>query len=169
MYLLQTSPLTARTLETLIRLSTAHAKARLSQKVEESDAQAAEEILRFALFKEVLKPVRTKKRRHNPSGNFEESEEEDEEEFDEDENENEEEEVLAAEKRMGMSSSGTPARKTRNSVRRSESRAQSEVPAVGASPEPRLPSHEVEEDPAAEAMEEDVPAQSQSEGISSAR
>lgn len=47
--------MTARTLETLIRLSTAHAKARLSSKVEYSDAVAAEEILRFALFKEVLK------------------------------------------------------------------------------------------------------------------
>jgi DNA replication licensing factor MCM3 len=61
----QTSPLTARTLETLIRLSTAHAKSRLSAKVDERDAMAAEEILRFALFKEVLKPERRKKRKLN--------------------------------------------------------------------------------------------------------
>src|SRR5260370_40638148 len=47
--------MTPRTLETLIRLSTAHAKARLSSKVEYDDAVAAEETLRFALFKEVLK------------------------------------------------------------------------------------------------------------------
>ncbi|KAI5478455.1 minichromosome maintenance protein 3 [Pseudohyphozyma bogoriensis] len=52
-----TSPLTARTLETLIRLSTAHAKARLSTEVQEKDARAAGEILRFALFKEVVKPT----------------------------------------------------------------------------------------------------------------
>jgi DNA replication licensing factor MCM3 len=62
---LQTSPLTARTLETLIRLSTAHAKSRLSAKVDERDAMAAEEILRFALFKEVLKPEKRKKRKLN--------------------------------------------------------------------------------------------------------
>ncbi|KIW25967.1 uncharacterized protein PV07_09100 [Cladophialophora immunda] len=49
----RTSPMTARTLETLIRLSTAHAKARLSSRVEESDAVAAEEILKFALFREI--------------------------------------------------------------------------------------------------------------------
>lgn len=49
----RTSPMTARTLETLIRLSTAHAKSRLSSRVEESDAVAAEEILKFALFREV--------------------------------------------------------------------------------------------------------------------
>lgn len=48
-----TSPITARTLETLIRLATAHAKARLSNRVEEGDAEVAEEMLRFALFKEV--------------------------------------------------------------------------------------------------------------------
>jgi len=59
----KTSPMTARTLETLIRLSTAHAKARLSQKVEEKDARAAEEILRFALFKEVVVENRRKRRR----------------------------------------------------------------------------------------------------------
>lgn len=59
----QTSPLTARTLETLIRLATAHAKARLSAKVLQKDAEAAEVILRFALFKEVLKRKRTAKRK----------------------------------------------------------------------------------------------------------
>ncbi|KAL7421554.1 MCM DNA helicase complex subunit [Cryptotrichosporon argae] len=61
----RTSPLTARTLETLIRLATAHAKARMASVVSERDAQAAEELLRFALFKEVLKPERRKKRKLN--------------------------------------------------------------------------------------------------------
>ncbi|EXJ81819.1 minichromosome maintenance protein 3 [Capronia coronata CBS 617.96] len=60
----RTSPITARTLETLIRLSTAHAKARLSSRVEEHDAIAAEEILKFALFREVaVKEDGRKKRR----------------------------------------------------------------------------------------------------------
>ncbi|KAG6837868.1 MCM DNA helicase complex subunit [Arthromyces matolae] len=64
----KTSPLTARTLETLIRLATAHAKARLSPKVEEADARQAEEIMRFALFKEVPKRQRRKKRKLNDGG-----------------------------------------------------------------------------------------------------
>lgn len=59
----KTSPMTARTLETLIRLSTAHAKARLSNVVLEQDAKIAESILRFALFKEVLEPERRKRRK----------------------------------------------------------------------------------------------------------
>ncbi|KAK0636883.1 MCM2/3/5 family-domain-containing protein [Bombardia bombarda] len=59
----KTSPMTVRTLETLIRLATAHAKARLSSRVEERDAEAAEGILRFALFKEVLEDESRKKRR----------------------------------------------------------------------------------------------------------
>ena len=59
----KTSPMTARTLETLIRLSTAHAKARLSHKVEIQDADAAESILRFALFKEVVEDDRKKRRK----------------------------------------------------------------------------------------------------------
>lgn len=59
----KTSPMTARTLETLIRLSTAHAKARLSNRVDPKDAEAAEEILRFALFKEVVKEDRRKRRK----------------------------------------------------------------------------------------------------------
>jgi DNA replication licensing factor MCM3 len=57
--------MTARTLETLIRLSTAHAKARLSSKVEERDAIVAEGILRFALFKEIQKKASNKKRKLN--------------------------------------------------------------------------------------------------------
>ncbi|PFH50774.1 hypothetical protein AMATHDRAFT_60425 [Amanita thiersii Skay4041] len=61
----KTSPLTARTLETLIRLATAHAKARLSAKVEEADAIEAQNILRFALFREVPKRQRRKKRKLN--------------------------------------------------------------------------------------------------------
>ncbi|CRG90274.1 DNA replication licensing factor mcm3 [Talaromyces islandicus] len=59
----KTSPMTARTLETLIRLSTAHAKARLSSRVEEKDAKEAEAILRFALFKEVVEDGRRKRRK----------------------------------------------------------------------------------------------------------
>lgn len=60
--------MTARTLETLIRLATAHAKARLSPKVEEADANQAEEIMRFALFKEVPRRQRRKKRKLNDGG-----------------------------------------------------------------------------------------------------
>lgn len=59
----RTNALTARTLETLIRLATAHAKARLSSSVERQDAVVAESILRFALFKEVVDVERRSKRR----------------------------------------------------------------------------------------------------------
>lgn len=55
--------MTARTLETLIRLSTAHAKARLSAKVEQDDARVAEEIMRYALYKEVAKRHRPKRKK----------------------------------------------------------------------------------------------------------
>jgi DNA replication licensing factor MCM3 len=59
----KTSPMTVRTLETIIRLATAHAKSRLSNRVEERDALAAEAILRFALFKEVIEDEKKSKRR----------------------------------------------------------------------------------------------------------
>ena len=67
----KTSPMTARTLETLIRLATAHAKARLSHRVEEKDAEAAESILRFALFKEVVEDERRKRRKTRRTDNEE--------------------------------------------------------------------------------------------------
>ncbi|WOO85896.1 DNA replication licensing factor mcm3 [Vanrija pseudolonga] len=80
----RTSPLTARTLETLIRLATAHAKARLSSTVTSDDALAAEELLRYALFKEVIRPERRKRRKLNPgAGSDASSDEEDEEEEEE--------------------------------------------------------------------------------------
>lgn len=66
----RTSPMTARTLETLIRLATAHAKARLSNSVVLEDAKAAEAILRFALFKEVIEDTRTKRRRMDSAPEF---------------------------------------------------------------------------------------------------
>lgn len=59
----RTSPMTARTLETLIRLATAHAKARLSTRVQAEDAEAAEGILKYALFKEVIVPEERRKKR----------------------------------------------------------------------------------------------------------
>ncbi|KAM3518109.1 hypothetical protein NHJ13051_008428 [Beauveria bassiana] len=79
----RTSPLTVRTLETIIRLATAHAKSRLSNRVEERDAAAAEAILRFALFKEVV-VVSRKKRRRTATVDFASSSEDDSDDDDDD-------------------------------------------------------------------------------------
>ncbi|XP_062564130.1 DNA replication licensing factor Mcm3 [Armigeres subalbatus] len=74
----RTQPVTARTLETLIRLSTAHAKARMARTVAEKDAQAAIELIQFAYFKKVLEKEKKKRKRAEDDSEGEEQEEDDE-------------------------------------------------------------------------------------------
>lgn len=69
----RTQPVTARSLETLIRLSTAHAKARMASKVTVADAHAAIELVQFAYFKKVLAKDKRKRRRSGASSDEDES------------------------------------------------------------------------------------------------
>ncbi|XP_075673040.1 DNA replication licensing factor MCM3 homolog 3-like isoform X2 [Castanea sativa] len=75
-----TLPITARTLETIIRLSTAHAKLKLSRKVSNSDVDAALKVLYFAIYHKELtemeerehereKELERKRRADHPGGN----------------------------------------------------------------------------------------------------
>merc|ERR1712244_180265 len=79
----QTLPITARCLETIIRLSTAHAKLRLSKKITIDDVNAAMEILQFALTNDA-EPEQKKK----PSRRHEESDEDEDEEMGDSDNHN---------------------------------------------------------------------------------
>lgn len=56
-----TLPVTARTLETMIRLATAHAKMRLGNDVSREDAEAALDVMRFALGAEEVSTRRAEK------------------------------------------------------------------------------------------------------------
>merc|ERR1712098_256968 len=63
----RTQTVTARALETLIRLSTAHAKARLSKTVDVEDAELAIELVQFAYFKKVLDKGKRRKSQDSES------------------------------------------------------------------------------------------------------
>lgn len=63
--------MTPRALDSLFRLATAHTKARLAKRVAVKDAKVAEEIVRFALFKEVSVRDRRKRRKTNVNDNDE--------------------------------------------------------------------------------------------------
>lgn len=111
--------MTARTLETLIRLSTAHAKSRLSSRVDRIDAEVAEGILRFALFKEVQKKkqVEKRKRRKLNTGRAAASDdsEEEGEEDDEDAESSEAEEEVAQPRRTSNARAPKPRTQPRQS------------------------------------------------------
>lgn len=132
----KTSPMTARTLETLIRLSTAHAKARLSSRVEEKDAKEAEAILRFALFKEVVDDGRRKRRKtaFNDSDEEEDSDEDSDDDSDETPSRAQSGATPRAGARAGLRSTGTTTTTTTNNNNRSSASRQDSEGLYDASP-----------------------------------
>lgn len=149
----KTAPLTARTLETLIRLSNAHAKARLSSTVDEQDAVAAKEILRFALFKEVIAPESNKTKRRKVARGEDAS----------DEDEASSDDEPARSQRMEMPAKGAPTpRSTRTAKRAGTAPVTSPTPG-GSSPVAYEDEDEDAEAAMMETMETDTQTQTQSQ------
>lgn len=72
-------PITVRTLETIIRLSTAHAKLRISKSVDLKDIDVAYELVEMSIFQE----TQLKKPTMNPEEDEDEEDEENEHMYDE--------------------------------------------------------------------------------------
>ncbi|PAA55316.1 hypothetical protein BOX15_Mlig023136g1 [Macrostomum lignano] len=126
----RTQPVTARTLETLIRLATAHAKARFSKEVKRRDAEAAADLVSYAIFKEVLqRPTRAGKRAARDAADAEAAGSDESDEDDESGDDQEEEE---AEGDAGEAEGGRRAAPRRKRIRRAAADAPADVAAPAA-------------------------------------